>query len=198
MQCALGISAVLISGLTLALLVMLAMASARIEIDINEPVPELDPLVAQAEIEVLREAKGSVLEGSTLAHFEPDDGFASTLAQYTGARALAAAPMDDCNVAEFARIPTCEPRNSYEFRYSNTRQSSCEDPNNSKSLVESLRRSARQYEEFADDLEEQSRYDEADKLRTLAAETRRLARDLTPVTESAQQRAGDVGHPVIR
>jgi hypothetical protein len=100
MRRVLPIVAVVFLGGTLLLLVIQAVLSRNVEAEITshqgEPAFleaddwEIDPAVQQAEIWELREARGSLLAGTSLANAQSDDEFGVALAQYTGGPALPA------------------------------------------------------------------------------------------------------------
>ncbi len=166
MRKTLGTAAVLFSGLTLLLLVTLALASLRSSIEreleyapLEAEPAELDPLVAQLDILDIRRSQGSVLSGSSLAQFETCEDFATPLAELTGAE-LGDSPLS----AEPAKLSAAS---------------------NPTSPVETLRRSATEYEQLANGLEAREQYTEADRLRELATETRKLARELAPASKTA-------------
>lgn len=133
------ILAVLCTGLALGVLTIAIVWSGRGSVPTLEDVPPMDPAVAAPEIARLRESRGSILAGTSLALAEDATEFSAALASQTGIQPPAAPAV---------------------------------------SLVELLRRTAREYEVHAQRLEVQQSYTQADALRRLAEDARRVARSL--------------------
>jgi hypothetical protein len=129
--------AVLCTGVALGALVVAAMSAGRANPGLIEEVAPLDPAAAMPEIAQLRESRGSVLAGTSLATGGDAADFSTALANHTGA-ALPSKP--------------------------------------GEGFVELLRRSAQDNEQQAQQLEEKQEYAQADELRRLAEEARKLAR----------------------
>jgi hypothetical protein len=140
MNRAVSLIAVLCTGIALGAL-LLAVAGGNRERGLPAEPPLLDPAAALPEIAELRQARGSILAGTTLAASEEPGEFSAALASHTGVEAP---------------------------------------PPSHESLIERLRRSAQEYDEHAQRYETQERYAEADQLRQLGAQTRQLARRLSP------------------
>lgn len=131
--------AVLCTGLALGALTTAIVLSGRAPQPTLEEAPQFDPAAAAPEIAELRQSRGSILAGTSLALAEDPAEFSQALASQTGVEPVA---------------------------------------DTSESLVDSLRRTAREYEEHAERFESQQQYAPADELRRLADDTRRIARSL--------------------
>jgi hypothetical protein len=133
--------AVLCTGLALGALSLAIIGSGRTRPVLIEETPPLDAAAAAPDIVDLRESRGSILAGSSLALGEDPAEFSAALASQTGIELPA----------------TATPEN----------------------LVALLRRTASDYEGHAQRLEIDSKYAQADQLRQLADDARRLARSLS-------------------
>jgi len=139
--------AVLCTGVALGALVVAMISSRHVEPAPSEEAAPLDPTAALPEIAQLRQSRGSVLAGTSLA--AGDDA-----AQFTAALA---------------------------------NQSGAELPSEEQSFVVQLRDSAEAYDQQAQRLETMHDYAQADELRRLADEARKVARTLD-IDSPAHQR----------
>lgn len=152
MRRAIPFLAVLCTGVALGALVVAMIGVGRANPGQLEEVAPLDPVAAAPEIADLRESRGSILAGTSLAAGEDAADFSAALASQTG--------------AELPSKP-------------------------GETLVDLLRRSASDYEGHAQQLESKQNYGQADELRRLAGDARRVARELNE-GDSAQ-----VGTPFV-
>jgi hypothetical protein len=83
--------AVLCTGLALGALAMAIVLSGRDQQRIVDEIPQLDPIAATPDIADIREARGSVLAGSSLVDAEDSTEFSTALANLTGAEPPVAA-----------------------------------------------------------------------------------------------------------
>lgn len=146
------IIAVLCTGLALGVLagaVMLSHRAAPVPAPLAEPLPELDLEVAATEIAELRQSRGTILAGTSLAAAESPEDFSLALARHTGTEA-----------------PSIAARTQ---------------------LVAQLRRSAQEYDNQANTFEQQQQYSQADELRHLSQETRRVARSLANEEQASRE-----------
>jgi hypothetical protein len=112
MRKAVQVLAAMMAGAALVLLVLEALTAQRIDSrpDVAPPALEeptdfaVDPAVAMAEIPELREARGSVLAGSTLAVSEKPHDFAAAVATFTGERVPVGLAAEDDLVAALRRM----------------------------------------------------------------------------------------------
>jgi hypothetical protein len=137
MRRAIPFLAVLCTGVALGALVVAMIGAGRTNPPELEEIAPLDAVAAAPEIAELRESRGSILAGTSLATGGDAADFSTALASHTGA-SLSSKPGED--------------------------------------FVELLRRSAQDYEQHAQQLEEKQEYARADELRRLADEARKLAR----------------------
>jgi hypothetical protein len=137
---AIPLIAVLCTGLALGGLIAAIAVSGRGNQHLPDEVEPLDPMVAMPEIAELRQSRGSILAGTSLAASDDHADFSAALASQTGT----------------------EPP-----------------PTQCESLVDLLRRSASDYEQHAQRLESSQDYSQADELRRLAENARKVARSFS-------------------
>lgn len=141
--------AVLCTGAALGALLLAVAWSGGAASPWIEETPPLDPAAAMPEIAQLREARGSILAGTSLAVAGDAAEFSAALANQTG-------------------VEPPQPPDA--------------------TLVDLLRHSASDYEGHAQRLESAQNYRQADELRRLADDARRVARSLSE-GDSAQASA---------
>jgi hypothetical protein len=91
MRRAIPLLAVLCTGVALGALVVAMIGGGRLQTGLNEEAAPLDPTAAMPEIAQLRESRGSILAGTSLAAGGDAADFSAALAQQSGAALPAAA-----------------------------------------------------------------------------------------------------------